>query len=107
MFVLYARSRGRAPRCVYRGLPRAHGRGAREAPAPLTQSKQRVYTLAALFSLDAFGGGFVVQSMVALWLYQRHGVSLGDRGHDLLLDRRPLGDLVSSSRCASPSASGS
>ena len=30
----------------------------------------------ALFSLDAFGGGFVVQSMVALWLYQRFGMSL-------------------------------
>jgi predicted MFS family arabinose efflux permease len=27
--------------------------------------------LAALFSLDAFGGGFVVQSMLVLWLSQR------------------------------------
>ena len=39
-------------------------------------SKKRVYTLAALFSLDAFGGGFVVQSLVALWLYQRFGLSI-------------------------------
>ncbi len=52
----------------------------KKAPAPLGASKTRVYTLAALFSLDAFGGGFVVQSMVALWLYQRHGVSLAQAG---------------------------
>ena len=39
-----------------------------------------VYTLAALFSLDAFGGGFVVQSMLALWLYQRFDLSLATPG---------------------------
>ena len=39
-----------------------------------------MYLLAALFSLDAFGGGFIVQSMFALWLYQRHGVSAGEAG---------------------------
>ncbi|HEX7403220.1 MAG TPA: MFS transporter, partial [Usitatibacter sp.] len=50
------------------------------APAPLTVSKARVYTLAALFSVDAFGGGLVVQSMVALWLFQRYGLSLGEAG---------------------------
>jgi predicted MFS family arabinose efflux permease len=42
----------------------------------LTTSKKTVYTLAALFSLDAFAGGFVVQSMVALWLYQKFSLSL-------------------------------
>jgi predicted MFS family arabinose efflux permease len=46
----------------------------------LQKSKKTVYTLAALFSLDAFGGGFVVQSMVALWLYQRYGMSLAAAG---------------------------
>jgi MFS family permease len=39
-----------------------------------------VYTLAALFSLDAFGGGFVVQSLVALWLYQRFDLSVASAG---------------------------
>jgi predicted MFS family arabinose efflux permease len=48
--------------------------------APLRDSKRKVYALAALFSLDAFGGGFVVQSMVALWLYQRFGMSLAAVG---------------------------
>ena len=32
--------------------------------------------LAALFSLDAFAGGFVVQSLLALWLFQRFNLSL-------------------------------
>jgi MFS family permease len=35
-----------------------------------------VFTLAALFALDAFGGGFIVQSLLALWLYQRFDLSL-------------------------------
>ena len=39
--------------------------------APLEKSRGVVLQLAALFSLDAFGGGFVVQSIVALWLFLR------------------------------------
>jgi MFS family permease len=35
-----------------------------------------VYKLAALFSLDAFAGGFVVQSLLALWLFKSFGLSL-------------------------------
>ena len=35
-----------------------------------------VYKLAALFSLDAFAGGFVVQSLLALWLFERFDLSL-------------------------------
>jgi MFS family permease len=74
MFVLYAAIAGAAA-LVYRGLPRAEGgRAAQRRPA-LGPSKSRVYTLAALFSVDAFAGGLVVQSMLALWLYQRHGLS--------------------------------
>lgn len=41
----------------------------------LTQSRGVVVRLAALFSLDSFGGGFVVQSLLALWLFQRFDVS--------------------------------
>jgi predicted MFS family arabinose efflux permease len=36
--------------------------------------------LAALFSVDAFGGGFLVQSLLALWLYQRFGLSIAAAG---------------------------
>jgi len=46
--------------------------------APLGVSRRRVLGLAALFSVDAFGGGLVVQSLLALWLFQRFGLSLGD-----------------------------
>jgi MFS family permease len=37
-----------------------------------------VYRLAALFSLDAFAGGFAVQSLVALWLFERFNLSLAE-----------------------------
>jgi MFS family permease len=79
MFVLYA-AIGVATAIVYRGLPGELASSGPKVQAPLTQSKGRVYTLAALFSLDAFGGGFVVQSLMALWLYQRHGISVGEAG---------------------------
>lgn len=79
MFLLYALI-ACASGLVYRGLPKALATELRQAMAPLQQSKRRVYTLAALFSLDAFAGGFVVQSMVALWLYQRFGMSLATAG---------------------------
>jgi len=79
MFVLYALI-ACASGLVYRGLPKALATEERQPMAPLQQSKQRVYTLAALFSLDAFAGGFVVQSMVALWLYQRFDLSLAAAG---------------------------
>ena len=79
MFVLYALLAG-ASALVYRGLPKAMVSETHKPTAPLGASKKTVYTLAALFSLDAFGGGFVVQSMVALWLYQRFGLSLSTAG---------------------------
>jgi MFS family permease len=75
MFVLYALL-ALAAGAVYRGLPRELESEAPVAQAPLRHSRRNVYTLAALFSLDAFGGGFVVQSLVALWLYQRFGLSI-------------------------------
>src|SRR3984893_15929634 len=42
----------------------------------LGPSRTIVYKLAALFSLDAFAGGFVVQSLLALWLFERFDLSL-------------------------------
>jgi alkanesulfonate monooxygenase SsuD/methylene tetrahydromethanopterin reductase-like flavin-dependent oxidoreductase (luciferase family) len=40
----------------------------RVPPKPLGRSRRLVLTLAALFSLDAFAGGLVVNSLLALWL---------------------------------------
>lgn len=39
----------------------------------LHRSKRVVFKLSALFSLDAFGGGFVVQSIMAYWFHVRYG----------------------------------
>jgi len=47
---------------------------------PLGPSRQIVFTLAALFSLDSFGGGFFVQSLLALWLFDHFGLSLTAAG---------------------------
>jgi predicted MFS family arabinose efflux permease len=45
--------------------PRKRGRH------PLAESRAIVLRLAMLFSVDAFGGGFVVQSLLVLWLHRR------------------------------------
>ena len=37
----------------------------------LSESRAVVLRLAALFSVDSFGGGFVVQSLLVLWLHRR------------------------------------
>ena len=37
-------------------------------------------SMAALFSIDAFAGGFAVQSLVALWLFSKFGLSLAAAG---------------------------
>ena len=44
--------------------------------AALGPSRGIVYKLAALFSIDSFAGGFVVQSLLALWLFERFNLSL-------------------------------
>jgi MFS family permease len=60
---------------LYRRLPDQPPES--EAPrTPLGPSRRNVLGLAALFSLDAFGGGFMVQSLFALWLFHRFGLSL-------------------------------
>jgi MFS family permease len=79
MFVAYAGIAGLAA-LAYRGLPRRGEAVAHPAKAPLVRSKRAVYRLAALFSIDAFGGGLVVQSMIALWLFQRFDLSLATAG---------------------------
>ncbi len=40
----------------------------------LHRSRGAVFKLSALFSLDAFGGGFVIQSIVAYWFHVKFGV---------------------------------
>jgi MFS family permease len=46
----------------------------------LDQSRGVVAKLSALFALDSFGGGFVVQSFAAYWFHLRFGVDPGTLG---------------------------
>jgi len=39
-------------------------------------SRKVVLKLSALFSLDSFAGGFVIQSIISLWFFRQFGVSL-------------------------------
>jgi predicted MFS family arabinose efflux permease len=43
----------------------------------LHRSRNVVIKLSALFSLDAFAGGLIVQSMIAYWFYIKFGVDAG------------------------------
>lgn len=43
----------------------------------LRQSRKIVLKLSALFALDAFGGGFAMQTMLAYWFHQRFKVDPG------------------------------
>ena len=75
MFYLYA-ALGLIGAALYSHMPRTQ---AKEAAAPTTAlgpSRGTVYKLAALFSLDSFAGGFTVQSLMALWLFERFELSL-------------------------------
>jgi MFS family permease len=64
---------------LYRRLPKENPT-AHQPASPLGPSKAIVLRLAALFSLDAFAGGLIVQSLLALWLFERFGLSLAAAG---------------------------
>jgi len=75
MLYLYALL-GIAGVLCYRFLPRAAPTAETRTIVPLGPSRRTVYKLAGLFCIDAFAGGFTVQSLVALWLFNRFGLSL-------------------------------
>jgi hypothetical protein len=79
MFVLYG-AVGLLVWLLYRRLPDASPDVAQQSPAPLGPSRAIVVRLAALFSVDAFAGGLAVQSLLALWLFQRFHLSLTAAG---------------------------
>jgi len=60
---------------VYVRLDPAADAHASAPSAPLARSRRVVMHLAMLFGLDSFGGGFAVQTLLVLWLYQRFGLS--------------------------------
>jgi MFS family permease len=75
MFYLYG-ALGVACIGLYRCLPHVRLNPPAQRSAPLGPSRGIVYKLAALFSLDSFAGGFAVPSLIALWLFERFGLSL-------------------------------
>jgi MFS family permease len=79
MFVLYA-ALGLSGGLFYSRIPAQQPNSDRRPRSALGPSRKTVYKLAALFSLDAFAGGFVVQSLLALWLFERFDLSLTEAG---------------------------
>ena len=80
VFLVYAVA-GVAMLAVYASMsPKVEAAAQAAPPTPLGPSKRVVYRLAALFSLDSFGGGFAVQSLLVLWLLRRHHFSVGKAG---------------------------
>jgi MFS family permease len=75
MFYVYA-VLGLVGAAFYSRLPRTAAKQQAAPAAALGPSRGTVYKLAALFSLDSFAGGFAVQSLVALWLFERFELSL-------------------------------
>ncbi|CAG1019106.1 hypothetical protein BURC_03962 [Burkholderiaceae bacterium] len=65
---------------LYRRLPTGPAAGQQQAAAALGPSRGVVIRLAALFSVDAFAGGLVVNALLSLWLLQRFGLALGEAG---------------------------
>ena len=76
MFVLYAVI-GFVVWCLYLRLPRGDQVPA-ESTTGLGRSRRNIARLAALFSVDAFAGGLLVQSLLALWLFERFDLSLSE-----------------------------
>lgn len=61
---------------IYRSLSAGLDHADPRKSAPLGPSRGIVLRLAALFSLDSFGSGFFVQSLLAVWLFERFGLSV-------------------------------
>ncbi|SIT54116.1 Arabinose efflux permease family protein [Mesorhizobium prunaredense] len=79
MFVLYA-FLGLLGGLLYAQIPQRRPGTESSTGSALGPSRKIVFKLAALFSLDAFAGGFVVQSLLALWLFEKFDLSLSEAG---------------------------
>jgi len=75
MFVVYG-GVGGLIWVLYARMPQRPATESTAASSPLGPSRPIVVRLAALFSLDSFAGGLVVNSLLALWLFERFGLSL-------------------------------
>jgi MFS family permease len=78
LFWLFALSGG-VQALLYARLPEAAARVPAVGPRQLP-SRGFIYRIAALFALDSFAGGFVLQSLLAYWLHVRFGLTPGEIG---------------------------
>jgi MFS family permease len=65
---------------LYRHLSPRVEAGTDSPPAPLGPSRRIVYRLAALFSVDAFGGGLAINALLTIWLSDRFGIGVATIG---------------------------
>ena len=79
VFVVYALL-GAIVFIQYRRLSSSIERPAATQSTTLGSSRHMVYRLAALFSLDSFGGGFTITAILVLWLQRRFDFSLAVSG---------------------------
>jgi MFS family permease len=79
LFGLYA-AIGLLTFLLYRHLSPQVETGTDNPPAPLGPSRGIVYRLAALFSVDAFGGGLVINALLTLWLSEQFGIGVSTIG---------------------------
>ena len=79
MFLIYAAA-GFVVSRLYQNLPRPAVDAKPVPSTPLGPSRKTVFKLAGLFSIDSFGGGLMIQSLLALWLFERFGLSLSAAG---------------------------
>ncbi len=78
MFLAYG-AIGVAVWVIYSRLPDTRT-DAEQPSIPLGPSRAVVWKLAGLFSIDSFAGGFVINALLALWLFERYGMSLTAAG---------------------------
>ncbi len=78
MFLAYG-AIGVAVWVIYSRLPDTRA-DAEQPSIPLGPSRAVVWKLAGLFSIDSFAGGFVINALLALWLFERYGMSLTAAG---------------------------
>jgi len=104
MFLLYA-AIGLLVWLLYSRLPPpnlAPPASARPGGSVVLGSSRAIVTrLAGLFAVDAFAGGLIINAMLALWLFQRFGISLTAAGTLLFW----TGILSATSQLVAPSLS--
>ncbi|MGC8461055.1 MAG: MFS transporter [Candidatus Dormibacteria bacterium] len=71
---------------IARGIdPLCDGSRSSDSLRGVRESKKNVRTIAALFALDAFGGGFIAQSFLVYWFTVRFGIHIDVMGVVILI----------------------